>query len=602
MDSGLRHLATYVLIVGSGLVMLLLVVWAGGDIAPTPEAPELATVGRPAAACLGPRVASVQSGVFVDLHVPGGSAGDGSGAGLGGRIARGRIDRDTGQATLIGTCAPGTAVHGEPFRAAVRVHERRGEAVLTGRLRFDGAAVPVAIEETPATDADGPGGRPQALTGSELTGRLFLAVAVVIVVSRVMGSLFRWIRQPRVVGEIVAGILLGPSLLGHLFPEAAELLFPPEVIAALRILAQFGLVFFMFLIGLELDLTIAARSGRVAVLVSHVSIVVPFVLGAVGALVIYPLVGSGDFVSFTLFMGAAMAITAFPVLARILTDTGLQRTRLGTLAITCAGVDDVTAWCILSAVVAVVRSHGPGGVVRTVGLTLLFVLVMLRVVRPLVHRFTDRPRAAGSPGTVDPVVITGILVALLLAAWMAEVIGIHAIFGAFLMGIAMPRRGSLATELTARLSDITGVVLLPIFFAVVGLSTRLWMLDRPVLWAVTALIMVLAIVGKWVGSALAARASGLPWREATALGVLMNARGLTEIVILTIGLSLGVISPALFTIMVLMALVTTFMATPLVLALHPVGAGAGAGTGIDERAEGGDDEDGADEGALLPVP
>ncbi|HVL04309.1 MAG TPA: cation:proton antiporter, partial [Acidimicrobiales bacterium] len=406
----------------------------------------------------------------------------------------------------------------------------------------------------------------EPLAGSELTGRILLAVAVVILASRAVGYLFSRIRQPRVVGEIVAGILLGPSLLGLILPEVTGYLFPPEVVTILGVVAQFGLIFFMFLIGLELDLTLVARSGHVALLVSHTSIVFPFALGLAASLVVYPLLGNGDFVGFALFLGAAMAITAFPVLARILTDTGLHRTRLGALAITCAAIDDVTAWCLLAVVVAVVKSSGALDVVATIGLSLVFVAGMILVVRPLLARLA---RSSGTWSRLHPPVMAALFAGLFLAAWATEEIGIHAIFGAFLLGAVMPRSQGLVAKVAERIEDVTVLFLLPVFFVVVGLSTRIGLLDQAVLWEVAVLILVVAVVGKWAGSMLAARACGQGWRDATALGALMNTRGLTEIVILTIGASLGVVSPALFTIMVVMALVTTLMATPLLSVIYP---------------------------------
>jgi Kef-type K+ transport system membrane component KefB/nucleotide-binding universal stress UspA family protein len=322
----------------------------------------------------------------------------------------------------------------------------------------------------------------------------------------------------------------------------------------------------MFLIGLELDHKLIRGSGHSAVLISHVSIVLPFSLGVALSLLLYPLLGSGRFVGFALFIGASMAITAFPVLARILTDTGLHRTRIGALSITCAAVDDVTAWCILAVVVAVVKSSGAGDAIQTIVLTGAFVVFMLTVVRPLAAHLA---RVHEARGTLNPQVMAGIIIAVLLAAWATEEIGIHAIFGAFMAGAMMPRSPSLTRDITDRLEDVTVLLLLPVFFAVAGLSTRFGVLDQPELWWVVVLVIGAAIIGKWGGSMVAARAAGQPWRQSNGVGLLMNTRGLTEIVILTVGRGLGVISPALFTIMVLMALVTTFMATPLLAITYP---------------------------------
>jgi Kef-type K+ transport system membrane component KefB len=404
------------------------------------------------------------------------------------------------------------------------------------------------------------------LEAAEILARVLLAVAVIIVSARLLGSFFRIINQPRVIGEIVAGILLGPSLLGLFFPEVTSFLFPSEVIHVLQILAQFGLIFFMFLIGAELDHKMIRGSGHTALLVSHYSIVVPFTLGLAAALLIFPVVGSGSFTGFALFMGAAMAITAFPVLARILTDTGLHRTRIGALAITCAAVDDVTAWCILAVVVAIVKSSGPVDAIQTVLLALGFVGLMIFVVRPLIARVVS---VKPDRGRIGATVMSGLLVALFLSAWATEAIGIHAIFGAFMFGAVLPRSHSIASQITERLEDVTVLFLLPVFFAVVGLSTQIGLVTGSELWLLTGLIVAIAIIGKIGGSVIAGLAAGETFRSSTVIGILMNARGITEIVILTIGRALGVISPALFTMMVLMALITTFMTTPLLTLLYP---------------------------------
>lgn len=565
-----RPLVTYLAFVMLGVATLVLVLPAGSrlDAAPTvPASSRVTAAGRP---CLGDQVDAVQSGVFVDLHAPA-PAGAGAGAGLGPRVARGRIDPASGTATLRGTCSPGSALAGRAHRLELSLGRPApapgsGEAStrLSATMAVAGQA-PVELALLP-TDAAPPAGGDEPLAGSELSGRILLAVAVVILASRAVGSVFSRIRQPRVVGEIVAGILLGPSLLGLVLPGVAGYLFPSEVVAVLAVVAEFGLIFFMFLIGLELDLNMVARSGRVALLVSHVSIVLPFVLGLAVSLVVYPLMGNGDFVGFALFLGAALAITAFPVLARILTDTGLHRTRLGALAITCAAIDDITAWCLLAVVVAVVKSSGALDVVTTVGLSLVFVAGMILVVRPMLARLAG---SDGAWGRLHPPVMAALFAGLFLAAWTTEEIGIHAIFGAFLLGAVMPRSAGLVAKVSERIEDVTVLFLLPVFFAVVGLSTRIGVLDQAALWWIAVLIVAVAVAGKWAGSMLAARACGQGWRDATALGVLMNTRGLTEIVILTIGASLGVVSPALFTIMVVMALVTTVMATPLLGAIYP---------------------------------
>jgi Kef-type K+ transport system membrane component KefB len=381
---------------------------------------------------------------------------------------------------------------------------------------------------------------------------------VVIGGSRFVGWAISRIGQPRVHGEILAGILLGPSLLGVVWPRALGFVFPTEVVGALRVLAQIGLVMFMFLIGLELDLHKLRGHGHKAVVISQASILFPILLGAALAAWLYPRFGGGvDRLGFTLFLGAAMAITAFPVLARVLQETGLYHTRIGVLTVTCAAVNDVTAWCLLAVVVAVVKSTGASEAFRVMALSLLFLAAMLWVVRPLLRRLPGIPLWAA--------------IALALAcAWTTEIIGIHAIFGAFMAGAAMPRRPELQHDIHHKLEHATLAFLLPVFFVVVGLATRVDLLDTPYLWGVTLLVIATAIAGKWGGAMLAARVMGERWQDAAAIGVLMNTRGLTELVILSVGLELGVISPTIFTMMVLMALATTLMATPMLALISPI--------------------------------
>jgi Kef-type K+ transport system membrane component KefB len=396
------------------------------------------------------------------------------------------------------------------------------------------------------------------MSAAEVNVRILMALGVVIAGSRLAGWAISRIGQPRVHGEILAGILLGPSLLGVLWPEALGYLFPQEIIGALRVLAQIGLVLFMFLIGLELDLAKLRGHGHKAVVISFTSIVVPILFGALLALWLYPRLGDGaDRLGFTLFTGAAMAITAFPVLARVLQETGLQHTRVGVLTITCAAVDDVSAWCVLAVVVAVVQSSGFADALRTVMLSALFLVAMLRIVRPMLRRFGTAP--------------LWLTICLALgAAWVTEMIGIHAIFGAFIAGTSMPRTAEVRQEVHRRLEPGVVTFLLPVFFVVVGLATRIDLLDTPYVWGVTLLVIATAILGKWGGSMIAARVMGESWQDAAAIGILMNTRGLTELVILTVGLQLGVINTTLFTMGVLMALVTTLMATPLLALVSPL--------------------------------
>ncbi|MEO6317939.1 MAG: cation:proton antiporter [Acidimicrobiales bacterium] len=548
------YAATFLL--GSAGLAVALSVGSGIDAAP--QLAPVSAVEGDAVDCLGTEVVTIQSGVHLELHRPSDSGANGL---VGDRVLRGRVQRSSGSATMTGHCLDGSTLAGLPVTANMTV--RRGAA--SGTIEIDGERLELTLRPVTSVLEQNTGTK-APLQGGTLVARTFLAVAVILVAARLVGVMFRRVRLTRVMGEIVAGIVLGPSLLGAVWPAANQYLFPATVTALLDIVGQFGLVFFMFLVGLELNRRLVRGIGHRVVLMSHVSIIVPFTIGAALAVALYPQLGSGGFVGFALFMGAAMAITAFPVLARILKDTGLDRTRLGALALTCAAVDDLTAWCILAAVVAVVNASGATDVVRTLVLTAGFVGLMGFVVRPLLLRGATALRRRGE---LDQALVPSVLVCLLLSAWATEMIGIHSIFGAFLLGVVMPRPPWVRRAIQTRLEDVTVVFLLPVFFAVVGLSIRVSLLDEAELWLFTGAIIAAACVGKLGGSMFAARILGYPWRQSTAIGLLMNTRGLTEIVILTVGQRLGVVSPALFVMLVLMALVTTLMATPLLSVVYP---------------------------------
>ncbi len=399
---------------------------------------------------------------------------------------------------------------------------------------------------------------------------LVLQIAVILVAARMVGFVFQKINQPQVMGEMVAGILLGPSLLGWLAPGASAALFPPASLGYLNALSQVGLVVFMFVVGLALNPSELHGYGHAAVLTSHVSIVAPFCLGGLTALYLYPRL-SDDGVSFTgfaLFIGAAMSITAFPVLARILSERGLVRSRLGTLAIACAAVDDVTGWCILAYIVVLVRvSHTGRPAWVTIAGAIVYVLFMVLVVRRLLPAFERQFRKRDR---LSDDLLAVIVVLVLLSALATEWLGIHLLFGAFLMGAIMPKTPDFVRYLLHKFESVTVVLLLPLFFAYTGLRTRIGVGGGRAVWFYSAIVIVVAITGKLGGSMFAARLAGMPWRESASLGILMNTRGLMELVILNIGLDIGVISPAMFSIMVLMALVTTFMTTPLLEWVYPM--------------------------------
>jgi K+:H+ antiporter len=403
---------------------------------------------------------------------------------------------------------------------------------------------------------------------SSILAAVTVEIVVILAAARLLGIAVRAAGQPQVVGEVLGGILLGPSLLGWLAPATSAALFPAETLPYLKLLSEYGILFFMFLVGLELDPTMMRGRGRAAVFTSHASIVTPFALGVLLAVRLHATQAPPGvpFWPFALFMGAAMSVTAFPVLARILVERDLLRTRVGTITITCAAVDDITAWCLLAFVVATVTTTSLGQAVHTLLLTLGYVGAMLWVARPLLGRMSAM---VDRTGRLSQNVVAMVFVLVLASSLATEAIGIHAIFGAFALGAVLPKDSLLARELVEKVEDFAVVFLLPVYFAYTGLRTRVGLLDTPALWLECGVIVAVATLGKFGGSAVAARLTGLGWREASALGVLMNTRGLMELVILNIGFDLGVISPVLFAMMVLMAIVTTVATTPVLAALYP---------------------------------
>ncbi len=407
--------------------------------------------------------------------------------------------------------------------------------------------------------------------------RFIAQIVAIVLIARIIGRLTRRFGQPMVIAEITAGILLGPSVLGWLWPELSRALFAPESLELLQVVSNLGLALFMFLIGLELDPSLSRGRGRASLIVSQATLVVPLGLGILLALYLHrdpALVGSDvSPTAFALFLGAALSITAFPVLARILAERRLLRSRVGTVTITCAAIDDVIAWCLLAFVLAsasLPATAGASGLQEAAMTSLLsigYVAIMLVVVRPLLQRWA-RPISTRGELTHDLVAVVMLL--LFASAWATELIGIHALFGAFLLGAILPREGGLAHALADKLEDLVVVVLLPLFFAYSGVRTQIGLLDSNDAWITCALVIAVACVGKFGAGTLAARLTGLSWRESGALGILMNTRGLMVLIVLNIGLDVGIISPTLFTMMVIMALFTTFIATPVFDAIYPV--------------------------------
>jgi len=396
---------------------------------------------------------------------------------------------------------------------------------------------------------------------------LLLQIIVIVAIVRLFGFLFSKIHQPTVVGEIVAGIVLGPSVLGAFFPELFNFIFPASSFLNLQFLSQVGLMLFMFVIGLELDINLIRKQAQEALIISHASIVIPYTLGMTLALYMYKLFAPAaiSFSSFALFMGIAMSITAFPVLARILQERNLTRTRLGAMAITCAAADDVTAWCILAALIAIVKAGSSVSTLFTLAMVVSYLLIMLFVVRPLLKRLGT---IYNKKEVVSKPMMAIVFLTLILSSYATEVIGIHALFGAFMAGVVMPQGLSFRKIVTEKLEDVSLVLLLPLFFVFTGLRTHIGLLSQGNLWVTCGWIILIAVAGKFGGSTLAAKAVGQSWKDSLSIGALMNTRGLMELVVLNIGYDLGILSPEVFTMMVIMALVTTFMTSPLLTLIN----------------------------------
>ena len=391
---------------------------------------------------------------------------------------------------------------------------------------------------------------------------LLLQVVVILLTVRIFGWICQKIGQPTVIGEIFAGIVLGPSLLGHYFPEISEFLFPVSSLEGIGFLSQIGLILFMFIVGMELNLKTMKNKANDALIISHSSIVVSFAFGVITA---YFLFGkftyeNTNFLPFALFMGIAMGIAAFPVMARIVHEKGMNKTSLGAMIITCAAIDDITAWCLLAAVIAIVKAGSMASALYTILLAVIYVLLMFKVVRPFLKRLAD---LQVSSKVISRSAIGIFFLVLFLSAYATEVIGIHALVGAFLAGVIMPPNLNFRNLFTEKIEDVALVLLLPLFFVYTGLRTQIGLLNEPGLWVICAGIVVVAIVGKLVSTAFASRFVGYNWKDSLIIGSLMNTRGLIQLVVLNIGLDLGVLTPEVFVMMVVVALTTTFMTSPL---------------------------------------
>ncbi|WP_437918151.1 cation:proton antiporter [Sphingobacterium sp. LRF_L2] len=390
---------------------------------------------------------------------------------------------------------------------------------------------------------------------------LLAQILVIILATRLFGWLCKKVGQPTVIGEITAGIILGPSFFGLHFPALSQVLFPIESLGNLEFLSQIGLIFFMFIIGMEVDLKTLKVKARDAIIISHASIIFPFSLGVGLAYFLYGTFAPKaiNFTSFSLFIGISMSITAFPVLARIIQERTLQKSRLGRLVITSAAIDDVTAWCLLAIVVAFVKAGNSLAALYIICIAIVYVFLMIKFVRPFLQRIGEM---YDSRENLNKPVVAIFFLILMASCYITEVIGIHALFGAFMAGAIMPDSSKFRSTFTEKVEDVSLILFLPIFFVYTGLRTQIGLLDEFNLWAITGVVVLVAITGKFIGSMLAAKFVGQSWKNSLTIGALMNTRGLIELVVLTIGYDLGMLSPEVFAMMVIMALTTTLMTSP----------------------------------------
>jgi Kef-type K+ transport system membrane component KefB len=392
---------------------------------------------------------------------------------------------------------------------------------------------------------------------------LLAQIITIILVARFLGWLCKKIGQPTVIGEIAAGIILGPSLAGIYLPGFTAFLFPAQSLGNLQFLSQIGLILFMFVVGMELDLKVLKNKAHEAVVISHASIIIPFALGIGLAYFIYDRFAPAgiQFASFGLFTGIAMSITAFPVLARIVQERGIHKTKLGAIVITCAAADDITAWCILASVIAIVKAGSFVSSLYSIAMAAAYVLIMIKVVKPFLKRAGD---VYINRENLNKGIVAIFFLTLIISSYVTEVIGIHALFGAFMAGTIMPENARFRSIFIEKVEDVALVLLLPLFFVFTGLRTQIGLLNDISLWKIAGLIIAVAVTGKFLGSALAAKFVGQTWKDSLTIGALMNTRGLMELVVLNIGYDLGILTPEIFAMMVIMALVTTFMTGPAI--------------------------------------
>ena len=404
---------------------------------------------------------------------------------------------------------------------------------------------------------------------AEPASMLLLQIISILIVSRIFGYLFGKIGQPTVIGEILAGIVLGPSLLGFFYPDAFHFLFAAKSLGNLYILSQIGLILFMFTIGMDLNMGTLKEKMGVTFVVSHASIIIPYFFGMLLAYYIFQDFAAShtSFISFALFIGISMSITAFPVLARIVQEKGLTKTHLGAMSIASAAINDVTAWCILAAAIAIAKTGSFISSLYTIGFTVLYVVVMFFVVRPFLKRIGD---IYSNSEVLNKSIIAFLLLILILSSFITQVIGIHALFGAFLAGVIMPQLPNFRRLVIEKIEDVSVTLLLPLFFVFTGLRTEIGLLNSPHLWIICGIFILVAVSGKFMGGAFTARILGETWKDSLSLGILMNTRGLMELIVLNIGYEMGILPPSIFVMLVIMALVTTFMTTPALSVINRI--------------------------------